>query len=454
MIPDPLATPLDSPEPPPSKGGRDPRAQGPLPAYLLPDTAEVGPAGRLRVGGVDVLDLVSEVGTPVFVYDEEHLRRRCREARQAFGPRVAYASKAFLCRAMAALAHEEGCCIDVSTGGELAVALAGGVPAGRLVMHGNNKSEVELASALSGGVGRIVVDSFDEIDRLARLSGRGEAAEPLPSVLVRVTPGIEAHTHEYVMTGQDDSKFGFGLASGAAAEAVRRLRHPTSGVRLVGVHAHIGSQIFALESFERALALLVPFFSELDLEELCIGGGLGVPYVSGEAAPSITEWAEGLHKSAQAAGLPAGVLLSAEPGRAIVATAALTCYTVGTIKTLPGQRTYVSVDGGMSDNPRPVLYGSGYEAFLPREVTAHRPFAATVVGKHCESGDVIVRDARLPDDLAVGDILATPVTGAYGHSMASSYNKVPRPPVVFVRDGGWRVVVRRETYEDLLAFDV
>jgi diaminopimelate decarboxylase len=455
MIPDPLANPLVRTEPsapPRRRGGHDGRAD-PLPPYLLPDTAEVGASGRLRVGGLDVLDLVGEVGTPVFVYDEEHLRRRCREARQAFGPRVAYASKAFLCKAMAALAHEEGCCIDVSTGGELAVALAGGVPAERLVLHGNNKSEAELEAALAAGVGRIVVDSFDEIDRLAQLSGRRGADGPLPSVLVRVTPGIEAHTHEYVMTGQDDSKFGFGLASGAASEAVRRLRHPTSGVHLVGMHAHIGSQIFALESFERALALLVPFFSDLDLDELCIGGGLGVPYVRGEAAPSISEWAGTLHRAAQAAGIAANVVVSAEPGRAIVAAAALTCYAVGTIKALPGLRTYVSVDGGMSDNPRPVLYGSGYEAFLPREVTAARPLVATVVGKHCESGDVLVRDASLPGDLAVGDILATPVTGAYGHSMASTYNKVPRPPVVFVRDGDWRVVVRRETYDDLLALD-
>ena len=425
----------------------------PLPRYLLPDTAEVDPSGRLRVGGVDVLDLVSEVGTPAFVYDEEHLRRRCREAREAFGPRVAYASKAFLCKAMAALAHEEGCCIDVSTGGELAVALAAGVPAPRLVLHGNNKSEAELEAAVAAGVGRIVVDSFDEIDRLAGLSGLNGPDGPLSNVLVRVTPGIEAHTHEYVMTGQDDSKFGFGLASGAAEEAVRRLRHPASGVHLVGVHAHIGSQIFALESFERALALLVPFFSDLELDELCIGGGLGVPYIGGESAPSISEWAGTLHKAAQAAGLSADVIVSAEPGRAIVAAAAITCYTVGTIKALPGLRTYVSVDGGMSDNPRPVLYGSGYEAFLPRQVAAVRPLVATVVGKHCESGDVIVRDASLPEDVAVGDVLATPVTGAYGHSMASTYNKVPRPPVIFVRDGRWRVVVRRETYEDLLALD-
>jgi diaminopimelate decarboxylase len=355
---------------------------------------------------------------------------------------------------MAALAHEEGCCIDVSTGGELAVALAAGVPAERLVLHGNNKSGAELQAALEAGVGRIVVDSFDEIDRLALLCGPRKGNEPCPSVLVRVTPGVEAHTHQYVMTGQDDSKFGFGLASGDAALAVERLRHPSSGVRLVGVHAHIGSQIFALEGFERALAVLGPFFNQLELEELCIGGGLGVAYVTGETAPSITEWAQVLRRAAAAAGIADRVVLSAEPGRSIVATAGVTCYTAGTVKHLPGLRTYVSVDGGMSDNPRPVLYGSGYEAFLPREVSAPRPRVVTVVGKHCESGDVVIRDACVPDDLRVGDVLATPVTGAYGHSMASNYNKVLRPPVVFVKDGRHRVVVRRETYEDLLALDL
>ena len=409
--------------------------------------------GRLRIGGLDVLDLAEELGTPVFIYDEEHLRRRCRESRQAFGPRVAYASKAFLCRAMAALAHEEGCCVDVSTGGELAVALAAGVPAERLVLHGNNKSVAELEAALEAGVGRIVVDSFDEIDRLSVLSGRRNGAGRRPRVLVRVTPGVEAHTHEYVMTGQDDSKFGFGLASGDASRAVERLRHLSSGVQLVGVHAHIGSQIFALEAYERALSVLVPFFNQLELEELCIGGGLGVAYVTGETAPSITECAQVLRQAAGAAGIADLNVLSAEPGRSIVATAGLTCYTAGTIKHLPGLRTYVSVDGGMSDNPRPVLYGSGYEAFLPREVTAPRPRVVTVVGKHCESGDVLVRDACVPEDLSVGDVLATPVTGAYGHSMASNYNKVPRPPVVFVKDGRRRVVVRRETYSDLLALE-
>ena len=427
---------------------------GPLSLGLLPDTSAIDPSGRLSIGGVDVLDLVEEVGTPVFIYDEEHLRRRCREAVEAFGPGVAYASKAFLCRAMAALVHEEGLCMDVSTGGELAVALAGGLGGERLVMHGNNKSEAELAAALEAGVRRVVVDSFDEIDRLARLAAASEeTGHGRVKVMVRVTPGIEAHTHEYVMTGQDDSKFGFGLASGAAQEAVERLRHPASAVELVGLHAHIGSQIFALDSFEQELAVLAPFFNSLGLAELCVGGGLGVAYVGGEWAPSITEWARAVKKAASAAGIPPEVVITAEPGRAIAAAAAITCYQVGTIKELPGLRTYLSVDGGMSDNPRPVLYGSGYETFLPRAVRAGRPDVVTVVGKHCESGDVLVRDACVPADVAVGDVLATPVTGAYGHSMASNYNKVPRPPVVFVSNGSWRHAVRRETYADLLARD-
>ncbi|MGC8627733.1 MAG: diaminopimelate decarboxylase [Acidimicrobiales bacterium] len=455
VIPDPMAEPFASASQADeavqaSEGTVATGRCGPLPRYLLPDSAELDDWGRLHLGGVNVAELVGHVGTPVFIYDEEHLRRRLREARQAFGPRVAYASKAFLCKAMAAVVNEEDCCMDVSTGGELHVALAGGIPPERLVMHGNNKSEAELQSAISSGVGRIVVDSFDEIDRLSRLSAVCKAR---PKVLVRVTPGIEAHTHEYVMTGQEDSKFGFGLASGAAEEAVARLADSSSGAELVGLHVHIGSQVFALESFERTMEVLGPFFAQSGLRELCAGGGLGVPYVTGEAAPTITEWASSLRAAAAKAGISPDVVLTAEPGRAIVAAAAITCYTVGTIKELPGVRTYVGVDGGMSDNPRPVLYGSGYEAFLPREVTAERPRVVTVVGKHCESGDVIVRDACVPEDLALGDILATPVTGAYGHSMASTYNKVPRPPVVFVRDGRWRVVVRRETYEDLLALD-
>jgi diaminopimelate decarboxylase len=427
----------------------DPAA--PVARHLLPDEAATGPGGHLTVAGVDVVELCGELGTPLFVYDEEHLRRRCREAVSAWGLGVAYASKAFLCKEMARVAWQEGMSIDVSTGGELHVALAAGVPAERLVLHGNNKSEAELTAALVAGVGRIVVDSFDELDRLAVI---GPRLGVRPDVLLRVTPGVEAHTHEYVRTGQDDSKFGFGLASGAALAAVGQTRRAGSGVALVGLHAHIGSQIFALGSFAKALGVLAAFFLPLGLPELCLGGGLGVAYVAGEPTPSITDWAMRSRRAAAEAGIPDDVRLTAEPGRAIVAAAAITCYTVGTVKDLPGIRTYVSVDGGMSDNPRPVLYGSGYEAFLPRDPGAARPWTVTVVGKHCESGDVIVRDAQVPADLVVGDVLATPVTGAYGHSMASNYNKVPRPPVVFVRDGAARVVVRRERYEDLLALDV
>ncbi len=420
----------------------------PLPPALLPDTAAVAADGRLSIGGCDLLDLAAEFGTPVFVYDEAHLRARCREAVAAFGDGVAFAAKAFLCTAMARLAHEEGMHLDVATGGELHVALAAGVPADRLVLHGNNKSEDELTRALAAGVGRIVVDSFDEVERLERLA---PALGVRPRVLVRVTPGVEAHTHEYVRTGQDDSKFGFGLRSGAAGQVVERLGS-SAAVDLVGLHAHIGSQVFIVDSFFQAVEALAPFVNACGLPELSIGGGLGVAYVEGEAAPTITEWGGAVRAACVDAGITARV--SAEPGRAIAAAAAITLYTVGTIKDLPGIRTYVAVDGGMSDNPRPVLYGSGYETFLPRATDADRPRAVRVVGKHCESGDLLVAEGRVPADLAVGDVLATPVTGAYGHSMGSNYNKVPRPPVVFVADGDARLVVRRETDDDLLRFDV
>jgi diaminopimelate decarboxylase len=415
----------------------------------------VGSDGHLSVGGVDLVSIAEQFGTPVFVYDEDHLRARCREAVAGFGPGVAYATKAFLCKAMAALALEEGMALDVSTGGELAVALAGGAGGADLVCHGNNKSTGELISAFRARAGCIVVDSFDEIARLRRLANKGVATGlggARPRLLIRVTPGIEAHTHEYVRTGQEDSKFGFSLASGAAAEAVAELASMAE-FALVGVHAHIGSQIFGLSAFAEEIAVLVPFVLEHGFSELCVGGGLGVAYVAGERAPSISEWSKTVHDAAAAAGLPETVRLSAEPGRSIVATAAMTLYRVGTIKRLTGSRCYVAVDGGMSDNPRPVLYGSGYEAFLPRAPLAPRPFGARLVGKHCESGDIIVNEARFPSDLAVGDVVATPVTGAYGFAMASNYNRVLRPPVVFVSAGRSRVVVRRETVADLLALE-
>ena len=346
------------------------------------------------------------------------------------------------------------------------MALTAGVPADRLVLHGNNKSTEELAAALSVGVGRIVVDSFDEIDRIERLvadppqlEGGPEDAEPLvrarPRVLARITPGVEVHTHEFVRTGQEDSKFGFGLSSGAAARAVARLAELDAAgvVEFVGVHAHLGSQVFALEPFAQAIDVLADFFAPLGLPELVVGGGLGVAYVNGEQAPTMAEWAESVRAACRKAGIDDSVRVTAEPGRSIVAAAGLTLYRVGTVKDVPGHRTYVSVDGGMSDNPRPVLYGSGYEAFLPREADAPRPVPIRLVGKHCETGDVVVADGFVPEDLAVGDVLCTPVTGAYGHSMASNYNKVPRPAVVFVADSNARTVVRRETLDDLVRLD-
>jgi diaminopimelate decarboxylase len=419
-----------------------------LPTHLLPDGRAIGSGGRLSIAGCDVLDLAAEFGTPLFVYDEEHLRARCREAVRVFGDGVAYATKAFLCTAMARLAHEEGMSLDVATGGEMHVALVAGVPPERLVLHGNNKSTAELATALDAGVGRVVVDSFDEIGRIEDLVRSG--AKP-PRVLIRINPGVEAHTHEYLQTGIEDSKFGFGLTSGDAAAAVE-VAGTSGAMHLVGLHAHIGSQVFVSDSFSKAIEVMAPFVVGLGLPELSLGGGLGVAYVEGESAPSITEWGDAVIAACTSAGIHARV--TAEPGRAIVAQAAITLYTVGTIKELPGLRTYVAVDGGMSDNPRPVLYGSGYEAFLPRATDADRPRRVRVVGKHCESGDVIVHDAAVPADLAVGDVVATPVTGAYGHSMGSNYNMVLRPPVVFARNGEARLVVRRERYEDLLGRDL
>jgi diaminopimelate decarboxylase len=417
---------------------------------LLSDTADVGNDGWLTVGGCSIRELVAEYGTPLFVYDERHIRNRCREAVAAFGPQQAvYASKAFLCKAMACLAYEEQMRIDVATGGELHTVLAAGVPASACIMHGNNKSVAELRMAIGEQVRHIVVDSFDELDRLDAL--HAERAGPVPDVLLRVTPGVHAHTHEFIATGQDDSKFGFNLGNGDAMRAVDRCRSSAS-VNLVGLHCHIGSNVFAASSFGKAAEVMADFAAPLGLPELVLGGGLGVAYVAGEEAPTLTQWGHVLRDACESLGVTARV--SVEPGRSIVAAAALTVYTLGTIKQIPGVRTYFSVDGGMSDNPRPVLYGSGYESFLPRSPFADRTRHGRLVGKHCESGDVLLFDAKLPEDAQVGDLLATPVTGAYGRSMGSNYNAITRPPVVFVSDGDARLVIRRETFDDLLATDL
>jgi diaminopimelate decarboxylase len=421
-----------------------------IPMQLLSDNAIVGSDGNLSVGGCSIAEIAAEYGTPVFVYDEAHLRARCQQAVAAFGhQQVVYATKAFLCKAMARLVYEEGLLLDVASGGELAVVLAAGVPADVCTLHGNNKSMKELSEAIVAGVRHIIVDSFDELDRLDILAA--EQLGPVPKVLLRITPGVSAHTHEFIATGQDDSKFGFNLGNGDALKAVDRARQSTS-VELVGVHCHIGSNVFKASSFARTAAVMADFAVPLDLPELVLGGGLGVAYIDGEEAPTIATWGSVLLDACQALGVRSKV--SVEPGRAIAAAAAMTVYSVGTIKHIPGVRTYISVDGGMSDNPRPVLYGSGYESFLPRAVTDERAMTARLVGKHCESGDVLSFAAQLPADTAVGDLLAMPVTGAYGHSMGSNYNKITRPPVVFAADGDARLVVRRETYDDLLSTDL
>lgn len=418
-----------------------------LPWHLLPDNSSLGPDGELVIGGVSVLDLAEAHGTPLFVYDEQHLRRRCRLARELFGEGAVYAAKAFLNLAMARLVHEEGLRMDVATGGELFVALAAGVPGDRLVMHGNNKDSSELLDAARAGVGRLVVDSFDELERIRRLH---ESSGHVFDALIRVTPGVEAHTHHYVATGQDDTKFGFTLSTGDADRAVESIVD-NPGLRFRGVHLHIGSQVMVASYFANALMRVASFVRRHHAAELSMGGGLGVPYMEGETAPTLEEYARVIHQARDEAGLD--VEISVEPGRAIAAQAAVTVYRVGTVKELTGIRTYVAVDGGMSDNPRPVLYGSGYETFDPGRVTAPRDLVVRIVGKHCETGDVLVPEGRVPADISPGDLVATPVTGAYGHSMGSNYNKVPRPAIVFVADGEARLVYARESYEDLIRND-
>jgi len=394
------------------------------------------------------MSVAREFGTPVFVYDEMTLIHRCKEAIASFDEGVAFASKSFLCGAMAKLAVAQGMNIDVASDGELDLVLRAGIEAKRVVLHGNNKSISEISRAIELGVHRLVVDSFDEIEKLRSLLTDGKKI----SCLVRVTPGIEAHTHQFVMTGQEDSKFGFSIASGDARRAIELLRE-NSGIEVRGVHAHIGSQIFETVGFEEELRVLIDFTREDSFREICIGGGLGVAYVEGETAPSIAQWGDAVRQVARKLGLNSNVLLTAEPGRSIVAQAGVTLYEVGVIKKLP-MRTYVAVNGGMSDNPRPVLYGSGYEAFDVSRPNAKRERAVRIVGKHCESGDVLVDEAWLPNETGVGDVIATPVTGAYGYSMASNYNRVPRPAVVFVKDGKARLVLRRETLDDLARLEV
>jgi diaminopimelate decarboxylase len=412
--------------------------------------------GALTVGGLDVRELAREYGTPLYVLDEDDVRSRMRDYATAFaGSEVHYAGKAFLCKEIVRWLQDEGLGVDVASGGELAVALSVGFPAERITLHGNNKSAAELTRALEAGVGHIVVDSYEEIARLGYLA---ERLGKRPKVMVRVTTGVEAHTHEFIATAHDDQKFGLSLNSGAAAEAVRRiLALPT--LELVGLHSHIGSQIVDTAGFEvaarRLASLLVQIKAEhgVVLPELDLGGGYGIAYVDEDEAPDIKLVADGLreivHKVCTDAGLPVP-RLTVEPGRTIVGPGGITLYEVGTVKDVEGLRTYVSIDGGMSDNVRTALYGAEYTTVLASRESTAPPMLSRVVGKHCESGDMVVRDCYLPADLAPGDLIAVAATGAYCRSLASNYNYLPRPAVVAVSGGKARVIVQGETEDDLL----
>ncbi len=444
-----------------------------LPA-VWPRHARRDGSGVVRLAGVDVRELAEEYGTPLFVVDEADFRARCAEHAAAFGDPalVHYAAKAFLSVQVARWVAEEGLSLDVCSGGELEIALRAGFPPERITLHGNNKSVAELAAGVSAGVGAVVLDSFHEIarlDRIARDQGR------VQDVLVRVTVGVEAHTHEYIATAHEDQKFGFSLAGGAAAEAVRRvLGH--AGLRLVGLHSHIGSQIFDANAFEvsahRVIGLLAELRDEHGPEALAsvsivdLGGGLGIAYTAADDPPPPGWLAEQLRtivaKECEQAELDMP-RIAVEPGRAIVGPGTVTLYEVGTTKDVElghgSARRYVSVDGGMSDNIRTALYDAEYDCRLVSRFSDEggrggEPVLSRVVGKHCESGDVVVRDCWLPENLAPGDILAVAATGAYCYAMASSYNRLPRPAVVAVRDGAARLLLRRETVDDLLRLEV
>jgi diaminopimelate decarboxylase len=419
-------------------------------------------SGVLTIGGTDVRDLAAEFGTPLYVCDEGDVRSRCRDYLEAFGPdaRVFYAAKAFCSRAVLRWVSSEGLGVDVCTGGELETALSAGVPPDQIALHGNNKTLDELARSVSAGVGHIVIDSFEEIARLSYLTD--ETADH-PKVLVRVTTGVEATTHEFMATAHDDQKFGFSLASGAADEAVRRVL-ACPGLAFAGLHSHIGSQIFDTAGFEvaahRVIDLAVRIRDEhgIEIAELDLGGGFGIAYTEEDDAPEIKELAQSLRQivdsQCRAAGL-ARPRLTVEPGRGIVGPSTVTLYTVGTVKDVDGLRTYVSVDGGMSDNIRTALYDASYACALASRESSAPPMLSRVVGRHCESGDIVVRHAYLPSDLAQGDLLAVPATGAYCRSLASNYNHVPRPAVVAVSQGADpAVIVRRESLDDLLSLDV
>jgi diaminopimelate decarboxylase len=406
---------------------------------VYPSGSRVNERGHIEAGGCDLIELAAEFGTPAYVYAEDDMRARARAVLAAFAERaedfeVVYASKAFPCTAALRLFAEEGLSCDVASGGELQLALGAGFDPGRIYMHGNNKTEAELEAALNASVGHVIVDSLDEIERLERVA----AGRP-QRVLIRVTPGIRPDTHHRIATGQEDSKFGIPLV--VLPDAVERCA--AAGLEVRGLHAHIGSQVFDLDVYDTLAEVLT---AAGDYPVVNMGGGFAAAYTRDERPPPPAAYAEKMLER-----LPAGVRVLCEPGRSLVANAGLSLYTVGTVKEVPDVRTYVSVDGGMADNIRPMLYDAVYEAEIADRVGDSTP--CRLVGMHCESGDVLIEDARL-EEPRVGDVVVVPATGAYGHAMASNYNAVPRPPVVFCSDGDARLVVRRETFEDLTSRDV
>lgn len=427
---------------------------------VLPPSAAVTAEGHLSIGGCDLVELAEEHGTPLVVYDEGALRGMARAYRAAFAALapdvdVIYASKAYFGQAMLRLACEEGLCVDVASGGELFAALRAGFPPERIYMHGNNKDARELGEALDARVGTIIVDNLDEVALLGREAAARGRVQP---VLIRVTPGVKPSTHSYISTGQLDSKFGFSIEGGPAREAVEAVRAAPS-LELVGLHCHIGSQLFDLSGYGAAAAIVADFVASCGGEDIRImdmGGGLGIAYTRDDRPAAVEDYAEAVVESVRAEwgriGLPMPRVL-VEPGRSIVGRAGVTLYRVGGTKVIPGVRTYASVDGGMSDLMRPMLYGAVYEPLLANRAEAEPTETLRLVGKHCESGDVLVSEAALPP-VGPGDLVCLPATGAYGVSMASNYNGVTRPAVVFVDGGSSRLVTRRETYDDLVSRDV
>lgn len=428
---------------------------------IYPVTARHNDAGHLEIGGCDVVELCDRHGTPLFIYDEATLRQQCRAYAAAFSNLLAdceivYASKAFACRAMCELVAEEGLSLDVASGGELTIAKMAGFPPERIYYHGNNKTPPEIELGLQMGIGCFVVDSLEEIETLEGMLARRHGGQR-QRVLLRLTPGVRPDTHAAVQTGQQDSKFGFGVDDGRARQAVTRLL-ASETLELTGVHAHIGSQIFDLAAYRRTIESLVAALASWrrELGFACgvfnLGGGLGIRYTPRDQPASIAELAgvavEALRGEVARHDLAMPRVL-VEPGRSIVGKAAVTAYRVGAIKRLAGVRTYVAVDGGMSDNLRPMLYGSRYEAMLANKAELPAVDEVTVAGKHCESGDVLVRDVSIAHP-ETGDILVTPGTGAYGYAMANNYNGQPRPAVVLVNNGESRVIIRRETWDDVV----